>query len=327
MPRTEFKPGNMLYPLPAVLVSVKGNDNLINLFTVAWAGTVCTNPPMVSISVRKERFSYNIIKETGEFVINLTTRELAFATDYCGVKSGRDTDKWKETGLTPIKSLKVNAPTISESPVAIECKVRQVLELGSHDMFIAEVVAVQISEKYMDKQFALGCEIDVLQYFGDSQADMARKIRWADIIFMPGGNSTFPVHICKKKEIDKYFREVFEEKETVLSGKCAGAMFWFEESYDNDGPDDSFEFINPLGLIPYCMCPHFDSPEWMSFEDLAKTRSLSSIAIENGAAISFLGDKREIFNVSGKEKVYLFDAENNYKKIDLTADSEALAKL
>ena len=183
------------------------------------------------------------------------------------------------------------------------------------------------SEKYINKQFALGCEIDVLQYFGDSQAEMARKIRWADIIFMPGGNSTFPIHICKKKEIDKYLREVFEEKETVLSGKCAGAMFWFEESYNNDGPDDSFEFIKPLGLIPYCMCPHFDSPEWKPFEELASTRKLSSIAIDNGAAISFLGKKREIFNVSGKEKVYLFDAKHNYKKNDLTEDCKALAEL
>lgn len=183
------------------------------------------------------------------------------------------------------------------------------------------------SEKYINKQFALGCEIDVLQYFGDSQAEMARKIRWADIIFMPGGNSTYPIHICKKKEIDKYLREVFEEKETVLSGKCAGAMFWFEESYNNDGPDDSFEFIKPLGLIPYCMCPHFDSPEWKPFEELALTRKLSSIAIDNGAAISFLGKKREIFNVSGKEKVYLFDAKQNYKKIDLTEDGKALAEL
>lgn len=150
MSRTEFKPGNMLYPLPAVLVSVKDLNGKINLFTVAWAGTICTNPPMVSISVRKERFSYNMIKESGEFVINLTTQSMAKATDYCGVKSGRDTDKWLDTGLTPIDSKLVSAPSISESPVSIECKVRNILELGSHDMFIADVVAVTVDEKYLD---------------------------------------------------------------------------------------------------------------------------------------------------------------------------------
>lgn len=141
----------MLYPLPAVMVSVtdgKGNDNII---TVAWAGTVCTNPPMVSISVRPERFSYQMMRDTGEFVINLTTEELAFATDYCGVKSGRDVDKFKETGLTREKADIVKAPMIKESPVSIECKVKEIKELGSHHMFIAEVAAVHADEKYMDE--------------------------------------------------------------------------------------------------------------------------------------------------------------------------------
>ena len=179
----------------------------------------------------------------------------------------------------------------------------------------------------LDRHFALGCDVDVLQISRDSQEELARKIRWADIIYMPGGNSTYPIAMFRKREADKYLREVWEEKETVLSGKCAGAMFWFEESYDNDGVDDSFEFIKPLGFIPYCMCPHFDSPEWMPFESLANTRKLSSIAIDNGAAICFLGDKREIFTVSGKEKVYLFDAKQGYKKIDLSEDAEALANL
>ena len=152
MAKQTWKPGNMIYPIPAVMVSVtdgKGQDDII---TVAWTGTICTNPPMVYISVRPERFSYHMIKETGEFVINLTTKELAFATDYCGVKSGRDVDKFKEMGLTPIPASEVKAPMIKESPVNIECKVRQILPLGSHDMFLAEIVAVHADEKYMDEK-------------------------------------------------------------------------------------------------------------------------------------------------------------------------------
>lgn len=146
-----WKPGNMLYPLPAVMVSVtdgKGNDNII---TVAWAGTVCTNPPMVSISVRPSRFSYDLIKNTGEFVINLTTEKLAYAADYCGVRSGRDVDKFKEMNLTKEKADFVKAPMIGESPVSIECKVKEVKELGSHHMFMAEVLAVHAEEAYMDQ--------------------------------------------------------------------------------------------------------------------------------------------------------------------------------
>lgn len=146
-----WKPGNMLYPLPVVMVSLADKDGRPNIITLAWVGTVCTNPPMVSISVRPERYSYPILKETGEFVINLTTKELAFATDYCGVKSGRDVDKFKEMNLTPIPASEVKAPMIAESPVNIECKVRQVLPLGSHDMFLADVVAVHADEKYMDE--------------------------------------------------------------------------------------------------------------------------------------------------------------------------------
>ena len=147
-----WKPGNMLYPLPVVMVSLADGDGRANIITLAWVGTVCTNPPMVSISVRPERYSYPILKETGEFVINLTTKELAFATDYCGVKSGRDVDKFKEMGLTSIPATEVKAPMIKESPVNIECKVRQILPLGSHDMFLADVVAVHAEEKYMDEK-------------------------------------------------------------------------------------------------------------------------------------------------------------------------------
>lgn len=150
MAKISFKPGNMLYPLPAVLVSVADNAGRTNILTVAWAGTVCTNPPMVGISVRPSRYSHHMIVETGGFVINLTTEELAYATDYCGVRSGREVDKWKEAKLTPVKSEVVKAPCIAESPVNIECRVVRTEQLGSHDMFLAEVVAVHVDDRYMD---------------------------------------------------------------------------------------------------------------------------------------------------------------------------------
>lgn len=152
MGKTSFKPGNMLYPLPAVLVTVRdkaGNDNVL---TIGWTGNVCSDPAMVSISVRPERYSYHMIKETGEFVINLTTERLAFATDYCGVKSGRDVDKFKEMKLTKLPAQKVGAPLIGESPVNIECRVTQSIELGSHVMFLATVEAVTVDDAYMDEK-------------------------------------------------------------------------------------------------------------------------------------------------------------------------------
>lgn len=152
MAKQSWKPGNMLYPLPVVMVSASDKEGRDDIITVAWAGTVCTNPPMVSVSIRPERYSYHMIRETGEFVINLTTEKLTFATDYCGVRSGRDVDKFKETGLTREKADKVRAPMIGESPVNIECRVRKVEELGSHHMFIAEVVAVHADEAYMDEK-------------------------------------------------------------------------------------------------------------------------------------------------------------------------------
>ena len=152
MSKQSWKPGNMLYPLPVVMVSAADKEGRDDIITVAWAGTVCTNPPMVSISIRPERYSYHMIRETGEFVINLTTEELAFATDYCGVKSGRDVDKFKETGLTREKAEKVKAPMIAEAPVSIECKVKEIRELGPHHMFIAQVAAVHADEKYMDEK-------------------------------------------------------------------------------------------------------------------------------------------------------------------------------
>ena len=150
MGKVNFKPGNMIYPIPAVMVSVadkKGNDNIL---TVAWTGTLCTNPPMAYICVRPERHSHKMIMETGEFVINLTTEKLAKATDYCGVKSGNTVDKFEEMNLTREKAQKVKAPLIAESPVNIECKVRESKNLGSHTMFIADVIAVTVDDKYMN---------------------------------------------------------------------------------------------------------------------------------------------------------------------------------
>ena len=142
----------MIYPLPAVLVSCGESEQEYNLFTVAWTGTVCTNPPMCYISVRPERHSYDIIKRTGEFVINLTTASLARATDWCGVRSGRDYDKFSEMGLTAEPAAVVSAPVVGESPVSIECRVRQVIELGSHDMFLADVVNVLVDEQYINPE-------------------------------------------------------------------------------------------------------------------------------------------------------------------------------
>lgn len=153
MKKQIWKPGNMLYPLPAVMVSAadaKGNKNII---TIGWTGTICTNPAMLYISVKPERYSFEMIQSTGEFVVNLTTKKLAYATDFCGVRSGRDVDKWSQTKLTAGKAASLQyAPIIEESPVNIECKVTEVKELGSHHMFIAEVKAVQVSESYMNEK-------------------------------------------------------------------------------------------------------------------------------------------------------------------------------
>ncbi|MBR5282729.1 MAG: flavin reductase family protein [Alistipes sp.] len=150
--KQSWKPGTMIYPVPAVLVSVGENEQEYNLFTVAWTGTVCTSPPMCYISVRPERHSYDILRRTGEFVINLTTGRLARATDWCGVRSGRDYDKFREMGLTPVMAEQVKAPIIDESPVAIECRVKQIIPLGTHDMFLAEVVNVQVDEEFIDAE-------------------------------------------------------------------------------------------------------------------------------------------------------------------------------
>ena len=164
MGKQNWKPGNMLYPLPAVMVSCQYRDIVDpsctnpalqgkpNIITVAWAGTVCTNPPMLSISVRPERYSYHMIESSGEFVVNLTTEKLAYATDFCGVRSGRDIDKFKELHLTPLPSRHIKAPGIAESPVNIECKVHEILPLGSHHMILADVLGVTVDDTYLDEK-------------------------------------------------------------------------------------------------------------------------------------------------------------------------------
>jgi flavin reductase (DIM6/NTAB) family NADH-FMN oxidoreductase RutF len=152
MSKISWKPGTMIYPLPAVMVSCGNSQTKQNIITIAWTGTICTTPAMCYISVRPERYSYNIIKETGEFVINLTTKKLAFATDWCGVKSGREFDKFKEMNLTPGKAEKVSAPIIQESPINIECALKEIKPLGTHDMFIAEIVAINADDTFLDKE-------------------------------------------------------------------------------------------------------------------------------------------------------------------------------
>ncbi|QEK18088.1 Flavoredoxin [[Clostridium] hylemonae DSM 15053] len=168
----------MLYPLPAVMVSTADKSGESNIITVAWTGTICSDPAMLYISVRPERYSYHMIKETGEFVVNLTTERLARATDWCGVKSGRDVDKWKEMKLTKGKAQKLSyAPVIEESPVNIECRVTEIKELGTHHMFMAEVAAVQADEDYMDKKgkFELNAS-GLLAYSHGEYMTLGRKL-------------------------------------------------------------------------------------------------------------------------------------------------------
>lgn len=172
-----WRGGNMLYPVPAVMVSCGRQGEKPNIITVAWAGTVCSSPAMLSISVRRERYSYDIIRETGNFVVNLVNRELVFATDYCGVKSGRDTDKFRELKLTPQQSRYVDAPGIMESPLNLECKVTQVIHLGSHDMFLAEILGVTVDEKYMDEKgtFHLN-DAGLVAYSHGSYFELGKKL-------------------------------------------------------------------------------------------------------------------------------------------------------
>lgn len=149
--REMWKPGNMLYPVPAVMVSCGRPGERPNIITVAWAGTICSDPPMLSISVRKERYSYGLLQDSGEFVVNLVNRELVFAADFCGVRSGRTVDKFAELKLEPLPSCHVAPPGIAQSPVCLECRVARQIPLGSHDLFLADIVGVSVDGRYLDK--------------------------------------------------------------------------------------------------------------------------------------------------------------------------------
>lgn len=150
--KQNWRPGTMIYPLPAIMVSCGSNDEDMNIFTASWVGTICSDPAMCYVSIRPERHSYDIIKRNMEFTLNLTTEELAKATDWCGVRSGRDYNKFDEMNLTPGKGVKVSAPYIEESPISIECRVKEIIHLGTHDMFIADVLNVIADEKYINPE-------------------------------------------------------------------------------------------------------------------------------------------------------------------------------
>lgn len=176
MSKVQWKGGTFIYPIPAVMVSC-GTMEKSNIITVAWTGILNTNPAMCYISVRPERYSHNIIKENGEFAINLTTRQLAYATDWCGVKSGRDVDKFKEMKLTKEKANIISVPLIKESPVSVECKVKEIVPLGSHDMFVAEIVAIDADEKYIDEKGAFDIsKCDLIAYANGGYYPLESKI-------------------------------------------------------------------------------------------------------------------------------------------------------
>ncbi len=187
--KRQLKPGTMIYPLPAVIVSCGGKGEPSNLVTVAWTGTICTNPPMCYISLRPERFSYPIIERTMEFTINLTTASMARVTDWIGVRSGRDYDKWKETGLTPVEGVAVGGPMVGESPVNIECRVERILPLGSHNMILARVVNVLADEALFDT------ETDALRL------DLAGLMNYAHGSYFSAGErlGRFGFSVMKKK--------------------------------------------------------------------------------------------------------------------------------
>lgn len=176
MGKVTWKAGTFEYPIPAAMVSC-GTMEKSNIITVAWTGVINTNPAMVYISVRPERYSYDIIKKSKEFVINLTNEQLAYATDWCGIKSGRDIDKFEKMHLTKQKANFVNCPMIEEAPVSIECKVKEIKKLGSHDMFIAEVLAVNADEKYFDKKGAFDIsKCNLIAYANGGYYTLGRKV-------------------------------------------------------------------------------------------------------------------------------------------------------
>ncbi len=176
MSKVTWKPGTFLYPLPVVMVSC-GTMEESNIITVAWTGIINTDPAMVYISVRPTRHSYNIIKESGEFVINLTTKDLTYATDWCGVKTGAQVDKFKEMHLTKEKAKFVKCPMIKESPVSVECRVKEIKELGSHHMFVAEVLGINADEKYIDEKGAFDIsKCDLITYANGKYFSLGKKI-------------------------------------------------------------------------------------------------------------------------------------------------------
>lgn len=176
MGKVTWKPGTFLYPLPAVMVSC-GTMEKSNIITIAWTGILNTNPATVYISVRPTRYSYQLIKQSGEFVINLTTKELARATDWCGVKTGKKVDKFKEMKLHKEKANFVKCPMIQESPVSVECKVKEMQEMGSHHMFIAEVLAINADEKYIDEKGAFDiAKCDLMAYSNGHYYTLGKKI-------------------------------------------------------------------------------------------------------------------------------------------------------
>lgn len=176
MSKQEWKPGTFIYPIPAVMVSC-GTMEESNIITVAWTGIINSNTPMCYISVRKERYSHEIISKTREFVINLTTKDLTYATDWCGVKTGAKVDKFKEMKLTKEKANHLNCPMIQESPVSVECKVREIRELGSHDMFIADILAIHADEKYIDEKGAFDIsKCDLIAYCNGGYYTLDQKI-------------------------------------------------------------------------------------------------------------------------------------------------------
>ena len=187
MSKIVWKPGTMVYPLPAVLVSC-GTMEQPNLITVAWTGTLCTNPTIVYVSIRPERYSHELIRATGKFAINLTTKKMVKATDFCGVKSGRDLNKFKETGLTPVKGNLIDVPIVEESPLSLECEVIEIKPLGSHDLFMAKVIGVSVEESLMDAS-------------GKFRLDQAGLIAYSHGAYYELGQSlgTFGYSVMKKK--------------------------------------------------------------------------------------------------------------------------------
>lgn len=177
MAREYWKPSNLLYPVPAAIITTANKEGKTDMMTAAWVGTVCSDPVMVSVSVRPSRLTHDYIEETGVFVINLTTRELAYAADWVGVKSGRDVDKWKEMKLTPLPSRHIPAPGIQESPVCLECLVRRKLELGSHDMYIAEVLSTDVDASLLDEKGRLDLEkADLIAYSHGAYYTLGEKL-------------------------------------------------------------------------------------------------------------------------------------------------------